>query len=87
MQYYHGLGDFIEKVVEQLHQFTKRHKQIMGKLSDFQKESNAIAKIKHIESNFLAMVKIPQIVELTKSKNKSENKTLHKRKKRDQSKS
>ena len=82
MLYYHGIGDFIEEFVEQLHQFTKRHKRRMGRLSDFKKESDAIAKVKRIESNPLVMGERSRIAELTKRKNKSGNETLHERRKK-----
>mmetsp|Transcript_26182 Transcript_26182/g.38989 ORF Transcript_26182/g.38989 Transcript_26182/m.38989 type:complete len:280 (-) Transcript_26182:4-843(-) len=82
MEQYHGVGDFIEEFLEQLHQYTKRHKQRLGCLSDFKKECDAIAKIKAIESNPAVVNEIDKVAEATKRKTKHGCESLHETRKK-----
>ena len=71
MLFFRGIGDFIEEFVEQLYQFTKRHKQRMGCLSDFKKECNAIAVWQCIESNSRVTSERAKVAEITRRKTKN----------------
>jgi len=50
IEYYHGIGDFNEEFIEQLHQETKKFQKRMGHLSDYQKQINAMVVLNRLEN-------------------------------------
>jgi len=68
IDYYHGIGDFNEEFIEQLHQETKKFRKRMGHLSDYQKQINAMVVLDRLEN--LEKVKEAQEKVATESKRK-----------------
>ena len=68
IEYYHGIGDFNEEFIEQLHQKTKKIRKRMGHLSDYQKQINTMVVLNRLEN--LDKVKEAQEKVATASKRK-----------------
>ena len=68
IEHYHGIGDFNEEFIEQLHQETKKIRKRIGHLLDHQKQINAMVVLNRLEN--LEKVKEAQGKVATESKRK-----------------